>query len=132
RLDIHHGSADVIRRRAEAFFQLRPIDRLTYLQHPDLPGVGEELLFVPGVANLSRPHLENATRERVALTFAELRPQRLEIGPQERRLPVDGRLIALVHRLLPPAEAFDLRLHERTTFLDAFLGLPDLADGPLG
>src|SRR5690606_28757176 len=97
RLYIHHGSADVIRRRTEAFFQLRPIDRLTYLQRPDLPGVRKQCLLISGVAHGCRPHLERAPWQAVALAAPERGPQRPKAWPQERRHPVAGRLIALVH-----------------------------------
>src|SRR5690606_2235078 len=39
---------------------------------------------------------------------------------------------SLVHHLLPRLQALDLCLDELPAFLDGKLGLPNLADGPLG
>src|SRR5690606_35429758 len=116
----------------EPLFDLRPVDRLTNFHQTDLPGVGEELLLVPGVANLRRPHLERAAWQAVALAAPERGPQRLKVGLQEPRHAVDRRLVSLVHHLLPRLQALDLCLDELPALLDGQLRLPNLADGPLG
>src|SRR5690606_6872790 len=84
-----------------------------------------------GVTHLSRPNLERAAWQAVALAAPKRGPQRLKVRLQEPRHAVDRRLVSLVHHLLPGGESLDLSLNESSPALDVLLGLPSLANGPL-
>src|SRR5690606_14726241 len=132
RLRVHHRGARMVAGGLKALLDLAPIWRLLHPHKTDLPGVGEELLLIASVTHLRRPNLERAAWQAVALAAPERGPQRLKVGLQEPRHAVDRRLVSLVHHLLPRLQALDLCLDELPALFDGQLGLPNLADGPLG